>query len=39
MDGMNNGLEMGYGYGLIIGIIVLVYAIWLFVELLYQNKE
>lgn len=32
MDGMNNSWGMGYGYGWIFGLIVLVGFIWLVVK-------
>jgi hypothetical protein len=43
MDGMNNGMNngwgMGYGYGWIIGLVALVFIIWLVVKLVNQNKK
>lgn len=39
MDGMNNSWGMGYGYGWIIGLIVLVVFIWLLVNVVNKNKK
>lgn len=39
MDGMNNSWGMGYGYGWIIGLIVLVVFIWLLVKVVNKNKK
>ncbi len=39
MDGMNNGWGMGNGYGWIIGLVVLVFIIWLAVKLLNKNSS
>jgi uncharacterized membrane protein len=38
MDGFHNGWGMG-GYGWIIGIIVLVFVIWVVVKLVNQNSN
>jgi len=39
MDGMNNGWEMGNGYGWVIGLVVLVFVIWLVVKLVNRNNS
>jgi uncharacterized transporter YbjL len=36
---VNNGWGMGYGYGWIIGLVALVFVIWLVVKLVNQNKK
>jgi Na+-transporting methylmalonyl-CoA/oxaloacetate decarboxylase gamma subunit len=42
MDGMNNGMNngwgMGYGY-VVIGLVVLVFIIWLVVRLVNKNNK
>jgi uncharacterized membrane protein len=38
MDGFHNGWGMG-GYGWIIGIIILVFVIWVVVKLVNQNSN
>ncbi len=39
MDGMNNGWGMGFGYGWIIGLIVLAVIVWLAVKVVNQNNK
>lgn len=39
MDGMNNSWGMGYGYGWIFGLLVLVVIIWLVYNVLNKNKK
>jgi hypothetical protein len=39
MDGMNNGWGMGYGYGWIIGLAVLVVIAWLVFKVTNKNKK
>jgi len=39
MDGMNNGWGMGYGYGWIIGLIVLVAFIGVIVSFMQRRKN
>ena len=39
MDGYNDSCGMGYGFGWVIGLIVLVVLIWLVVKVVSQNHK
>jgi len=39
MDGFNNNWGMGFGFGWVIGLIILVLLIWLVVKVVSQNHK